>query len=167
MLSRQRNKRVRNWQEISEKYKQFELGVVIKYGTRFIFIGFSAPNSLSLVERMSYLRIQGVYLSHERFIYCFEREKEGPWMKGQRMIKKEWYLLVLSLNLTSLSLDYCVLTSFLSLLPTLAFNLKCLFNFPILLFPPSTLLLKMFHGSVLSLQQNLNVPVGPLNPATI
>lgn len=97
----------------------------------------------------------------------FEREKEGPWMKGQRMIKKEWYLLVLSLNLTSLSLDYCVLTSFLSLLPTLAFNLKCLFNFPILFFPPSTLLLKMFHGSVLSLQQNLNVPVGPLNPATI
>lgn len=66
----------------------------------------------------------------------FGREKEGPWMKGQRMIKKEWYLLVLSLNLTSLSLDYCVLTSFLSLLPTLAFNLKCLFNFPILLSPP-------------------------------
>ena len=27
---------------------------------------------------MSYLRIQGEYLSHERFIYCFERErKEG------------------------------------------------------------------------------------------
>ena len=57
-------------------------------------------------------------------------------MKGQRIIK-EWYLLVLSLNLTSLPLDYCVLTSFLSLLPTLAFNLKCLFNFPILLFHPA------------------------------
>ena len=43
-----------------------------------MFIGFSALNSLSLVERMSYLWIQGMYLSHERFIYCFERErKEG------------------------------------------------------------------------------------------
>ena len=97
-----------------------------------------------------------------------EREKEGPQMKGQRMIKKEkWHMPMLNPNLTTLPLDYCGLTSFLSLLPTLAFNPKCLFNFPLSTFPPGTLLLKMFRGPTLSLEQNLNVPVGPLNPATI
>lgn len=74
---------------------------------------------------------------------------------------------MLNLNLITLPLDYCGLTSFLSLLPTLAFNLKCLFNFPLSTFPLGALLLKMFRGPALSLEQNLNVPVGPLNPATI
>lgn len=84
------------------------------------------------------------------------------------MVKsEEWYLPRRSLNLITLPLDYCVLTSFLSLLPGLPFNLTCLFNFSLPPFPPGTLLLRMFHGSALSSEQNLSDPVGHLNPATI
>lgn len=74
-------------------------------------------------------------------------------------------MLMPSLNLSTQPLDYCVLTSFLSLLFSLTgIQSHVLFNFPISPFPPGTLLL---HGSELSSEQNLNVPVGHLNAATM
>ena len=52
------------------------LGLKIKEVKKFVYTGFLAPNSLSLVMRMSFnLQIQGVYLSHDRFISSF-RERE-------------------------------------------------------------------------------------------
>lgn len=68
---------------------------------------------------------------------------------------------VLSLNLITLPLDYCVLTSFLSLLPSLIgiqSSVPVLFSY--VPFLPGTPLFKMFHGSKLSSEQNPNDLVG-------
>ena len=47
-------------------------GSKFKQVTRFVYTGFSAMNSLSLmISVSSYLQMEGVHLSQERFISCF------------------------------------------------------------------------------------------------
>lgn len=55
---------------------------------------------------------------------------------------------------------------FLPVSPPQSIQSNVLFNFPISPFPPGILQIRMFHGSELS-EQNLKVPVGHFNPATI
>ena len=108
-----------------------------------------------LALSLLWLRLQLQYVQSLSLLHALGvAKKEGD---------KEWYMLMPHLNLFTLFLAYCVLTSCLAS----PFNLKCLFNLLRSPFPPDTSLLKMFHGSPLSSEQNLNVPAGPLNPATV